>query len=89
MFVGESLDWGSADDRPVTIRAEGLGLSRPVRGGWHRTDETGEVLTQERRSGTAATLAAYRGTSCAVNVAEDVVRRIHGGSHDCVILAHL
>ncbi len=38
MCVGESLDWGVADDRPVPIRAEGLGLSRTVRGGWRRTD---------------------------------------------------
>ena len=51
MCVGESLDWGVADDRPVPIRAEGLGLSRTVRGGWRRTDVTGEALIQERRSG--------------------------------------
>ena len=51
MCVGESLDWGGADDRPVPIRAEGLGLSRTVRDVWRRTDVTGEALTQERRSG--------------------------------------
>ena len=73
MCVGESLDWGVADDRPVTIRAEGLGLSRTVRGGWRRTDVTGEALIQERRSGAVATLAASRGTSCSVEVAEYVV----------------
>ncbi len=61
MCVGESLDWGVADDRPVTIRAESLGLSRTGRGGWRRTDVTGEALTQERRSGAVATLAGYRG----------------------------
>ena len=66
------------NDRPVTIRAEGLGLSRTVRGGWRRTDVTGEALIQERRSGAVATLAASRGTSCSVEVAEDVVRRITG-----------
>ena len=78
MCVGESLDWGVADDRPVIIRAEGLGLSRTVRGGWRRTDVTGEALIQERRSGAVATLAASRGTSCSVEVAEYVVRRING-----------
>ena len=88
MCVGESLDWGVADDRPMTIRAEGLGLSRTVRGGWRRTDVTGEALIQERRSGAVATLAASRGTSCSVDVAESVVRRIHFGSNDCVILSH-
>ena len=78
MCVGESLDWGVADDRPVTIRAEGLGLSRTVRGGWRRTDVTGEALIQERRAGAVATLAASRGRSCSVDVAEYVVRRITG-----------
>ena len=78
MCVGESLDWGVADDRPVPIRAEGLGLSRTVRGGWRRTDVTGEALTQERRSGAVATLAASRGRSCSVDVAAYVVRRITG-----------
>ena len=78
MCVGKWLDWGVADDRPVTIRAEGLGLSRTVRGGWRRTDVTGEALIQERRSGAVATLAASRGTSCSVEVAEYVVRRING-----------
>ena len=78
MCVGKSLDWGGADDRPVTIRAEGLGLSRTVRGGWRRTDVTGEALIQERRFGAVATLAASRGTSCSVDVAAYVVRRITG-----------
>ena len=68
----------SRTNRPVTIRAEGLGLSRTVRGGWRRTDVTGEALIQERRSGAVATLAASRGTSCSVEVAEYVVRRITG-----------
>ena len=78
MCVGESLDWGVADDRPVTIRAEGLGLSRTVRGGWRRTDVTGEALIQERRASAVVTLAASRGRSCSVDVAEYVVRRITG-----------
>ena len=46
------------------------------------------TLIQERRSGAVATLAASRGTSCSVDVAESVVRRIHFGSNDCVILSH-
>ena len=62
----------------MPIRAESLGLSRTVRGGWRRTDVTGEALTQERRSGAVATLAASRGTSCSVEVAKSVVRRING-----------
>ena len=39
-----------------------------VRGGWRRTDVTGEALTQERRSGAVATLAAYRG-GCGASLA--------------------
>jgi hypothetical protein len=38
----------------------------------------GEPLTNDRLSGALTKLAAYRGTSCAVDVADYVVRRING-----------
>ena len=77
-FIGESLYWGFADDSPVEVRADGAGIYRTIRDGWRRTDVTGEVLTKERLSGALTKLAAYRGTSCSVDVAEYVVRRING-----------
>ena len=39
---------------------------------------TGEALTKNRLSGALTKLAAYRGTSCSVDVADYVVRRING-----------
>ena len=77
-FVGESLYWGFADDSPVAIWADNAGICRQSRGGWRQTDVTGEALTKDRLSGAVTKLAAYRGTSCAVDVAEYVVRRING-----------
>ena len=58
---GDRVHLYGARGRPATILAEGLGLSRTVRGGWRRTDVTGEALIQEQRSGAVATLATYRG----------------------------
>ena len=77
-FVGESLYWGFADDSPVAIWADNAGICRQIRGSWRQTDVTGEALTKDRLSGAVTKLAAYRGTSCAVDVAEYVVRRING-----------
>jgi hypothetical protein len=51
---------------------------RTVRGGWRWTDLNGEQLTKDRLSGALTKLAAYRGTSCDVDVADYVIRRING-----------
>jgi hypothetical protein len=51
---------------------------RPVAGGWRFNDVNGESLTKDRLSGALTKLAAYRGTSCDVDVTEYVIRRING-----------
>ena len=51
---------------------------RTIVGGWRWTDVAGEHLTKDRLSGALTKLAAYRGTSCDVDVADYVVRRING-----------
>jgi hypothetical protein len=49
-----------------------------VDGGWKSTDRHGEELTKDRLSGALTKLAAYRGTSCKVDVAPYAIRRING-----------
>jgi hypothetical protein len=49
-----------------------------LEGGWHNTDLLGELLTKDRLSGALTKLAGYRGTTCDVDVAEYVLRRING-----------
>jgi hypothetical protein len=58
--------------------ADGDGVYRTVVDGWQRSDINGEQLTKDRLSGALTKLAAYRGTSCGVDVADYVVRRING-----------
>ncbi len=53
-------------------------MFRTVRGGWRWTDVNGESLTKDRLSGALTKLAAYRGTSCGVDQADYVIRRING-----------
>lgn len=78
-FVGESLYWGHVDGDAVhRLHPDGDSVVRPLRGGWCRTDRQGQVLTKDRLSGALCKLAAYRGTSCRVDVADYVVRRING-----------
>ncbi len=77
-FVGERLCWGLLEPSPPQRHADGDGVWRSVAGGWRWTDLNGEQLTKDRLSGALTKLAAYRGTSCDVDVAEYVVRRING-----------
>jgi hypothetical protein len=51
---------------------------RKIVGGWCTSDPNGEELTKDRLSGALTKLAAYRGTSCDVDVADYVIRRIDG-----------
>jgi hypothetical protein len=75
-FVGERLYWGLLDlTAPV---ADVNGVSRSVHGGWRWADVYGDPLTKDRLSGALTKLAAYRGTSCDVDVADYVIRRING-----------
>ena len=77
-FVGEFFYWGILESAPPERHLDGDGVWRKVAGGWRNTDVNGEVLTKERLSGALTKLAAYRGTSCSVDVADYVIRRIHG-----------
>lgn len=77
-FFGERLGWGFLDAAPAKPSEDGGGVWRAVSGGWKHTDVNGDVLTKERLAGSLTKLAAYRGTSCRVDVADYVVRRING-----------
>jgi hypothetical protein len=77
-FVGEQLCWGFLTADAPKRHADGDGVWRTVAGGWQRADLNGEQLTKDRLSGSLTKLAAYRGTSCQVDVADYVIRRING-----------
>src|SRR5262249_51996298 len=77
-FVGERLGWGFLEPGPAEPHGDGDEVFRKVKGGWRWADLTGEPLTKDRLSGALTKLAAYRGTSCEVDVAEYVVRRVNG-----------
>lgn len=77
-FVGEQLCWGLLTSDPPERHTDGNGVWRSVAGGWRTTDLRGEPLTKERLSGALTKLAAYRGTTCGVDVSDYVVRRING-----------
>ncbi len=77
-FVGEKMYWGMVD-KSAPDPDRGLdGVCRTVRGGWRSTDLKGEPLTKDRLSGALTKLAAYRGTSCDVDVSDYVIRRVNG-----------
>jgi hypothetical protein len=77
-FVGAQLCWGLLTASPPERHADGNGVYRIVKDGWQRTDLNGEPLTKDRLSGALTKVAAYQGTSCGVDVADYVVRRING-----------
>lgn len=77
-FVGERLYWGLLDVAKANLHPDGRGVQRTVAGGWRSTDVSGESLTKDRLSGALTKLAAYRGTSCDVDVSDYVIRRING-----------
>jgi hypothetical protein len=77
-FMKERLYWGLLESAPAEPHADGDGVWRRVRGGWRGTDLHGNPLRKDRLSGALTKLAAYRGTSCDVDVGEYVVRRING-----------
>jgi len=77
-FMGEQLCWGFLTADSPECHSDGDGVWRTVAGGWRGTDLKGEQLTKDRLSGSLTKLAAYRGTSCKVDVADYAVRRING-----------
>jgi hypothetical protein len=77
-FMGERLYWGVLDPSPAEGHADSDGVWRKIVHGWCDADLAGETLTKDRLSGALTKLAAYRGTSCNVDVAEYAIRRING-----------
>jgi len=77
-FIGERLYWGRVNHTKPERHADAKGVWRRIRGGWRSTDMNGESLTKDRLSGALTKLAAYRGTSCEVDVSDYVIRRING-----------
>ena len=77
-FVGEYFYWGVLEPTPPERHDDGDGVWRKVDGGWRNTDINGELLTKEKLSGALTKLAAYRGTSCNVDVSDYAIRRING-----------
>jgi hypothetical protein len=77
-FVGQYLYWGALEATPPSQDPSGDGVCRTVIGGWRRNDLNGDVLTKDQLSGALNKLSSYQGTSCAVDVAEYVLRRVRG-----------
>ena len=77
-FIGERLYWGFVEPSRPERHTDLDGVFRSVRGGWRWTDLHGEPLTKDRLSGALTKLAAYRGTTCDVDKADYVIRRING-----------
>jgi hypothetical protein len=77
-FIDDLLFWGFVTPGLPEQHPDNDGVLRHVAGGWRSTDIKGEQLTKDRLSGALTKLAAYRGTSCNVDVADYVVRRING-----------
>ena len=77
-FVCERLYWGFLKPDPAEKHQDGDGVFRRLKDGWRWLDLRGEPLAKDRLSGALTKLAAYRGTSCYVDVAEYAVRRING-----------
>jgi len=88
-FMRERLYWGMVDGGvPAQPHEDGQGTWRPLVGGWRCTDASGDLLTKDKLSGALTKLAAYRGTSCDVDVATYVTRRINGQRSPEIERAH-
>jgi hypothetical protein len=80
-FMQGRLSWGFLTSDPPQCHPDGDGVYRTVDGGWKQEDIKGGLLAMDSLAGHLTQLAAYRGTSCSVDSAEYVIRRING---DCV-----
>ena len=76
-FMLGCLYWGMVESAQAEAHADGAGVLRHLKGGWRGTDIHGSPLSKDRLSGALTKLAAYRGTSCDVDVAAYVTRRIN------------
>lgn len=77
-FVGERLCWGYLEEGVPEPDPSGDSVRRKVRGGWRSSDANGEELRKDKLAGSLTKLASYQGTSCAVDVAQYVLRRVSG-----------
>lgn len=80
-FDSDRLYWGFLEpgSRPMP-HPSGEGSTRPVVGGWSSVDRNGRELRRSDLAGTLTKLSMYRGTSCDVDCAPYVLRRINGES---------
>jgi len=76
-FVEDRLYWGFLDEPLPKPIPNSNSSYRKLRGGWRHQDIRGNDLTKWNLSGAITKLAAYRGTSCAVDVGEKVIARIN------------
>jgi hypothetical protein len=76
-FIGERLYWGRLESGPPKQDPRD-GISRKVVGGWKETDLNGDMLTKNGLPGAVTKLAAFKGTSCDVDVAKYLIQRING-----------
>lgn len=86
-FVGERLYWGFLEDGFPERHPDGDGTFRRVIGGWRCLDLAEQPLLKSRLPGSITKLAGYRGTSCRVDVAKPVERRINAETPPEVALA--
>jgi hypothetical protein len=77
-FFGECLHWCILSNEPAQQFGDNNSVRRFALNGWQKHDLKGELLTTERLSGALTKLAAYRGTSCSVDVAAYAIQRING-----------
>ena len=77
-FTNQKLYWGHLDKSAPTPHEDGDGVWRTVEGGWRSEDRNGEPLTMDRLAGSLTKIAGFRGTSCNVDMAEYLIRRING-----------
>lgn len=77
-FMQRRLSWGFLTPDLPERHSDGDGVYRTVDKGWKQKDIKGALLTMDQLSGDLTKLAAYRGTSCGVDVEDYLVRRING-----------
>ena len=77
-FMGERFMWGGLEPHSAERHPDGEGVFRTVKGGWKDEDIYGEKLRKDNLAGALTKLAAFRGTSCNVDVQDYVLRRING-----------
>jgi hypothetical protein len=75
-FINRRLYWGHLDKSAP--HEDGDGVWRTVVDGWRSNDRNGEPLTMDHLAGSLTKIAGFRGTSCNVDMAEYLIRRING-----------